>query len=292
MSQRYGCSEDLLAHYTCLRVPGKFEIDGNLDKFPWNACKPSPPFVDMVSGAAAFLETKCAALWDDENLYIAFWIREPDIRAHITERDSRVYLENDVEIFIGGDDCYYEFQINALGTIYEVFYIWQQAYKENNRFHVPEFDLVTRNVDVLGGFQDSSRYEKHPKGKRWAFMDWDFPGLKTAVKLDGTLNDNSDVDQGWTVELAFPWSGMKALRKNGATGMKEGDTLRVDFSRFEKLSYNGHTPDAHPGWSLNPHGLYDSHIPECFSYVHLTSTQVENPMSPGSTKLLDIVSNM
>ena len=123
-------------------------------------------------------------------------------------------------------------------------------------------------------------------------MDWDFPGLKTAVKLDGTLNDSSDVDRGWTVELAFPWSGMKSLRADGETVMKAGHTLRIDFSRFEKLAYNGQTPAAHPGWSLNPHGLYDSHIPECFSYVELSSDSVQNPTSPGSTKLHDIVSNM
>ncbi len=292
MSDRYGCSDQLLTHYTCRRVTDQFEIDGNLDKFPWNACQPSPPFVDMVTGTAAFLETTCAALWDEENLYIAFWISEPDIQAQMTERDSRVYLENDVEVFIGGDDCYYEFQINARGTIYEVFYIWQEAYKANRRFQVPQFDLTARNVDVLGGFQDGSRYEKHPKGKRWAFMDWDFPGLKWAVKLDGTLNDNTDIDKGWTVELAFPWSGMKSLWHEGERTMKEGDTLRIDFSRFQKLNYNGQTPQRHPGWSLNPHGIYDSHIPECFSYVHLSADRVKNPMSPGSAKLRDIVSNM
>ncbi len=174
-----------------------------------------------------------------------------------------------MEVFIGGNDCYYEFQINALGTIYEVFYIWQEAYKKGSRFDVPEFDLLTHNVDVLAGFQDGSRYEKHPRGKRWAFMDWDFPGLKSGVNLNGTLNDPSSIDKGWTVELAFPWQGMKALFGGNDYVPKAGDTLRIDFSRFEKLSFNGHTPSVHPGWSLNRHGIYDSHIPECFSVVQL-----------------------
>ncbi len=271
----YGCDEELLTHITCSRLPGTaegrgFSIDGNLEKYPWSQVERSAPFVDMVTGAPALLETRCAAVWDEDALYIAFWVSEPDIQAQMTERDSSIYLENDVEVFIGGQDCYYEFQVNALGTVYEVFYIWQEAYKKGGRFDVAEFNLLSRNVDVLGGFQDATRYEKHPRGKRWAFMDWDFPGMQSAVKLDGTLNDSSDIDKGWTVEIAFPRQGLETLWGPGSVPLKEGNTFRIDFSRFEKLSYNGHRPAFHPGWSLNPHDVYDSHIPGSFSYVHLT----------------------
>lgn len=277
MIREYGCSDDLLMHYDCFRVGngggnvnGKtFPIDGDLEKFPWNIAPFSRPFVDMVTGAPAFLETRCALVWDQECLYVAFRIKEPDIRAEMTERDSRIYLENDVEVFIGGEDCYYEFQVNALGTIYEVFYIWQEAYKKGSRFDIPEFDFFAHKIDVIGGFQDGSRYEKHPRGKRWAFMDWDFPGLRWAVKVDGTINDSSDIDNEWSAEMAFPWKGMKLLLPNAQLPPKEDFTLRMDLSRFEKLEYNGAKPDVHPGWSLNPHGIYDSHIPECFSYIHL-----------------------
>lgn len=270
MSQAYGCPEEMLTHYTCKRVAEPFTIDGDTEKSPWNHAVWSPRFVDMVTGVPGFLDTRCALLWDDRNLYVAFRIQEPNIQAQMTERDQRIYLENDVEVFIGGKDCYYEFQINALGTIYEVFYIWQEAYTRGGRFDTPEFDLIDGNVDVLGGFQDGSRYEKHPRGKRWAFMDWDFPGLQTAVKLDGVLNDSLTVDKGWTVEVAFPWTGMKSLFGPSALAFKAGDMLRMDLSRFEKLTFNGYTPDIHPGWSLNAHGVYDSHIPECFSIVHLS----------------------
>ena len=123
----------------------------------WQKAPKSRRFVDLVSGVPGFLETRMASLWDDENLYVAFWVEEPNVRARLTERDSFVWTENDVEVFIGGEDCYYEFQINALGTIYEVFYIWQDAYERGSRFDVPEFDLATRRVDVLGGFQDGMR---------------------------------------------------------------------------------------------------------------------------------------
>lgn len=274
MTNHYGYPDHLLKHYTCLYVNQPFPIDGNLDKFPWNIAPKSTPFVDMVTGAPAFLETCCASLWDHENLYIAFWIEEPDIRAQLTQRDSRVYLENDIEVFISGNNCYYEFQVNALNTIYEVFYIWQDAYKKESRFAIPEFDLLTHQVDVIGGFQDNTRYEKHPRGRRWAFMDWDFPGLVSAVKINGTINNPSDIDQGWTVELAFPWKGMTQLFLPHPTPQLFDKTIRIDLSRFEKITYNGFIPAVHPGWSLNPHGVYDSHIPESFSYFHLSNQEL------------------
>ncbi|MFW9923282.1 MAG: carbohydrate-binding family 9-like protein [Candidatus Thorarchaeota archaeon] len=264
----YGCNEEDIAHYYCHKISEKITINGRLNKAVWLKA-PKASLVDLVTGEPAFLKTQIASLWDVKNLYVAFWIDETNIQANFTERDSQIYFENDVELFIDGKDCYYEFQINALGTIYEVFYIWQDAYKKGSRFDTSEFDLLTRNVDILGGFQDLSRYKKHPRGKRWAIMDWDFPNLQSGVQIQGTINDSSDQDSGWTVELAFPWEGMKSLFGE-LFKPKIDDILRINFSRFQALQYNGIKSNYHPGWSLNPHKVYDSHIPHCFSYVHLT----------------------
>ena len=270
MTQRYGCDDKDIRHYTCRRTNEKIVVDGRLAQDVWQRAPRSPRFVDMVTGEPGFLDTRVAALWDDENLYLGFWIEEPNVQAHFTERDSPIYFENDVEVFIAGPDCYYEFEINARGTIYEVFYIWQDAYKKGGFFDPQEFDLQTRTVDILGGFQDAMRYHKHPRGRRWAFMDWDFPGLKTAVHVDGRLNDRLTIDRGWTVELAFPWAGMKTLAQGRSLPPRDGDVWRMDFSRFETLQYNQRTTDPAVGWSFNTHGVYDSHIPECFTYVHFS----------------------
>ena len=270
MKDQYGCDKKDVGHYTCFKTDEEIKIDGKLNEKSWETAPRSPRFVDLVTGQPGFWDTRIAALWNDNHLYIAFWIEEPDVKAEFTERDSPVYLENDVEVFIAGEDCYYEFQINALGTVYEVFYIWQDAYTEGSIFNTPEFDLYSRNVDVLGGFQDNLRYKKHPRGKRWAFLDWDFPGMKSAVHVDGTINDSSDVDMGWTVELAFPWSGMKTLAGKRPLPPDDGDVWRMDFSRFNSLSFSGKQVNHSPGWAFNKHGVYDSHIPECFTFIHFT----------------------
>jgi hypothetical protein len=273
MTPRYGCPESDLAHYICRRTKRPPRIDGRLDDECWRTAVRSPRFVDLVSGVPGFLDTRMAALWDDDNLYVAYWVEEPNVQAHLTERDSFIWTENDVEMFIAGPDAYYEFQINARGTIYEVFYIWQDAWKKGGPFDRPEFDLSAHPVDVIGGFQDVSRYGRHARGRRWAFMDWDFPGLRSAVAVDGTLNDDRDIDRGWTVELAFPWSGLRNLAQGRSLPPRGGDIWRMDFSRFEALRTAGLRVAPDPGWALNRHGVYDSHIPECFSFVHFSNDE-------------------
>jgi len=263
-----------IGNYICHYTDEEIVIDGKPDEPCWRRAPKSPRFVDMVSGEPGMYDTRMAALWNERALYVAYWVEEPNVRAELRERDSQIYYENDVELFIAGQDCYYEFEINALGTIYEVFYVWQDAYLSGGFADKPEFALTQENVDVLGGFQDVMRYKKHPRGRRWAFMNWDFPGLQTAVHVDGRLNDSSVVDKGWTVELALPWEGMRALDPSRALPPAEGDIWRFDFSRFELLKYNGHVADPSPGWSFNKHGVYDSHIPEVFTKVHFSRARV------------------
>ena len=115
------------ADYICYRTPTPPVVDGHLTEAVWTKVPKSPRFGDMVTGDPAFFDTRAAALWDNANLYIGFWVEEPFVEAHLTERDSLIFMENDVEVFIDGGDCYYEFEINALNTVYEVFFVWQDA---------------------------------------------------------------------------------------------------------------------------------------------------------------------
>lgn len=269
MKPRYGAPEESLAHLRCLRAPGPILPDGDLEKPPWEAAAWSGRFVDLVTGEPGFFDTRVACLWDEQALYIGLKAEEPQVRATLTARDSFIWNDNDLEVFLDGEDCYYEFEVNAFGTVYEAFFIYQEALRPGSRF-LPEFDLYSREVDVLSGFQDPSRYGKHARGKRWAFMDWDFPGLRSAVRVDGTLNDPACVDRGWSAELAFPWQGFRTLAPGRAFPPREGDVLRAAFMRFQALRYHGRTVAESPGWALNAHGVYDSHIPECFSYLHFT----------------------
>lgn len=260
--------------YTCYRTRERLAIDGRLAEAAWQKAPKSPRFVDMVTGQPGFYDTRAAALWDDENLYVAFWVQEPFVEGTLMQRDATIFQENDVEVFIDGGDTYYEFELNALNTVYEVFFIWQDAYY---KFRLPEFDVFTHQAYTFGGNHDRDAATfwrgTHPRGLRWAFTDWDFPGLRSAVHIQGTLNDNRDLDEGWTVAIAFPWAGMKHLAQGRSLPPQEGDEWRIFFGRFQKLRV-GHTI-ASPAWSWTPIGDGDNHLPERFTPVKFSNQFVE-----------------
>lgn len=261
--------------YVCLRTETPIIIDGDLNKQAWRRATRSPRFVDMVTGDPGFFDTRSALLWDEQNLYVAFWVEEPFVEAQLTARDSLIFNENDIELFIDGGDCYYEFEINALGTIYEVFFLWQDAFTKGSRFDVPEFDVRSRHAVTFGGDYDRTPKSfwrgTHPRGLRWAYLDWDFPGLRSAVRVDGKINDKSTVDRGWTVELALPWSGMRWLANGRQLPPKEGDVWKFFFGRFEKLLASGLEVTPHPAWVWSKHGIYDTHRPERWTAVQFSN---------------------
>lgn len=263
--------QDQIARYTAYRVDAPPAIDGRLDEPCWLAAPRSPRFSDLIRGRPGIHDTRAAVLWDDRCLYVGYWIEEPLVTAALTERDAEIWHENDVELFIAGPDAYYEFEINALGTIYEVFFIWEEAYRRAGYDQIPEFDRSAAGVRPFNGVG----FPQHPRGPRIGFWNWDLPGLRWAVHVDGTLNDPTDRDRGWTVELAIPWAGLKWLA--GPTNHappRPGDVWRMDFSRFN--SYKEAPPADDPGgWAWSPHGVWDSHIPELFTQVRFSDAVVQ-----------------
>lgn len=260
--------------YTAYQIRTPLQVDGDLSKPAWQNAPMSPRFVDVVSGAPALYESRAAVVWDATALYVGFWIEEPLVQARQTERDSLVFLDNDVEVFIDGGDTYYEFEINALGTIYEVFFIWRDAYARGGRFDVPEFDLLSRNAFSFGGNHDRTDRHfwqgSHPRKTRWAFLDWDFPGLQTAVQRASTFTLDSTPRAGWTVEVAFPWTGMTWLANGRSLPPADGDQWRLFIGRYEQVDINGETHTV--GWAWDPIGSTDNHVPERFTPIRFSKT--------------------
>jgi hypothetical protein len=270
---KFPCSQSEIAHYTAYRIHQPVKVDGLLDEACWKAALRSPRFVDIITGKPTLHDTRAALLWDEEFLYAGYWVEEPDVQATLTERDSLIYQNNDVELFIAGQDGYYELEINALNTIYEVFFIWEDAFEKGRYSAIAEFNRSNPKVRPFNGVEFSA----HPRGKRVGSWAWDFPGLKTAVHVDGTLNNRLDKDKGWTVELALPWRGMSLLAKGDSRRIPpgEGDVWRIDFSRFNQ--YKAPPPaKASGGWVWSRHGAWDSHIPECFPFIRFSSKVSQN----------------
>ena len=272
---KFPCPEDAIAHYTAYHITEPINVDGHLDEPAWKRAPRSPRFTDILTGGPVIHDTRAAVLWDDEYLYVAYWAEEPFLHANFTTPNSPLYYDNDVEFFIAGRDSYFEFEINGFNTAYEVFFIWANSYESSGFSQMPEFER-----SKMGGFNGVG-FTTHPRGPRLGNFNWHFPGRKSAVFLDGTVNKDTDRDRGWTVELAFPWKGMAALAMgdNRALPPKDGDVWRIDFSRFNQYKEAPPAKDS-GGWFWSRHGSWDSHIPECFPYVAFSTNDVSRaPLS-------------
>lgn len=255
------CRDEDIPRYTAYKISDTVTIDGKLDESFWKSASRSRPFVDLVSGAATHLKTNAAVLWDDHHLYVGYWVEEPQVTATHTQRDALIYEDNDVELFIAGPDGYYEFEINAFGTIYEVLFFWMDAYEKKGYYRLPAFSKTAVGAKEFNGVG-----YQHPRGRRIGFWNWDMPGLRSAVHIDGSINNQQDKDKGWTVEIAIPWTSLKILAEGDGRTLppSSGDTWRMDFSRFNVKKW---TPEDSGGWAWSSHGVWDSHVPECFTYI-------------------------
>src|SRR5262245_46129460 len=181
--------------YTCLRAASPLRVDGLLDDAAWRNAAWTPVFVDIGGSAKPRprFQTRAKMLWDDQYFYIGAELEEPHVWATLTEHDSVIFRDNDFEVFLDPDadnHLYGELELNALNTTWDL--LLTKPYKDGGK----------------------------------AVNAWEITGLKTAVKIDGTLNDARDQDKGWTVEIKWPWKGLKEL---GATvPPKDGDRWRIN----------------------------------------------------------------
>ena len=231
--------------YVCVRTSGAVAIDGRLDDPAWQSAPWSADFADMADPASSPApRTRVKMLWDDAYLYIGADIAEPHLWAEMTKHDSPLYLENAFEFFIdpdGDNHEYYEFEINAVNTTWDL--LLPRPYRDGGK----------------------------------GISNWEIAGLKSAVHLDGTLNTPSDVDRGWTIELAVPWSALEELAPH-AGPPKDGEQWRMNFTRVETAlrhdasAYKKIEGSTSQVSSWAPQYVFDIHRPETWGYVQFERT--------------------
>ena len=248
--------------------PENFEIDGNLDKEVWKKANWSSRFVDVIGNNPAIYDTKAALVWNKDYLYLAYYAESPFPKASMKNKNDLLWFDNNIELFIDGVDTYYELQVNAYNTNYEAFYIWRDAYKDNLVYRKqPEFDVIENDARVFGGNHDRQGLHfwngSHPRKNRWAFLNWELKGLETAVKINGSLNDDDKVSDSVTYEIKIPWTSLKWLSHKKSLPPQANDVWRLFLARYENLRLNG--KEVSVGWSWDYIGSDDNHRPELFT---------------------------
>jgi hypothetical protein len=96
-------------------------IDGKLDEADWKNAPAVGDFSFPWFKEGTKEQTTAKLLWDDENLYVSWHAQDKHISAYVTERHGPVSKDDCVEIFISPNPekirNYYNFEINAIGTI-------------------------------------------------------------------------------------------------------------------------------------------------------------------------------
>ena len=231
--------------YIAFRALTPPRIDGRLDDEGWRHAPWTDPFVDIEGAAKSRprFETRAKMAWDAEYFYIAAELREPHVWGTLTTHDAVIFHDPDFEVFIdpnGDNHEYYEFEINPLGTYWDLFL--PRPYKDDGK----------------------------------AMNAWEIAGLKSAVFVDGTVNDPRDSDRGWSVELAFPWRVLAEQARRPAPP-REGDQWRVNFSRVQwpidtsSGKYQKPKDAREDNWVWSPQHVVDMHRPETWGYVQFTS---------------------
>ncbi|MEX2244389.1 MAG: carbohydrate-binding family 9-like protein [Fimbriimonadaceae bacterium] len=249
--------------YVCYQ--GSPKLSGKLDDPAWQSAPWTAPFVDIEGDKKPkpTWETRVKMLWDAEFFYIGAKLTEPHVWATLTDHDSVIFRDNDFEVFIdpdGDNHQYYEYEINALGT---------------------DWDLR-----LVKPYRDGGP----------ALNEWEIPGLRKAVHVQGTINDPSDEDEWWGVKLAFPW---KVLRQYALVPSppRAGDKWRVNFSRVQwDTGDDGKKIEGRPehNWVWSPQHAIDMHKPELWGYVQFshmppgTDEFVPDPEWDARMRLMDV----
>lgn len=219
-------------------------IDGRIEQKEWKDAKWSEYFEDISESVKPLMKTRMKILWDDDYLYIAAQLEEKDIWATLNKHDDIIFKDNDFEVFIDPNNDatnYFEIEINALGTVMDLF--MHKTYKR-------------------GGPMD---------------MKWNCTGMKSAVYIKGTLNDHSNKDRFWSVEMAIPYVNLE--RPGRISKPVIGSSWRINFSRVQwqlipsnKSYIKKMNPDGSKipeyNWVWSPQGVIDMHIPEKWGYLN------------------------
>ena len=122
--------------YECPYTSEKMKIDGLLNEKAWQKAA-ILDFYIPVTHKKPISKTEARLLWDDKYLYVGFKAYDKDIWGYFKDRDDPTCREDVLEIFLKTDfkkEPYYNFEINALGTVYDAFNIKRNAAGSDHRW--------------------------------------------------------------------------------------------------------------------------------------------------------------
>lgn len=177
------------------------KVDGMLDDESWtSALTLRTVFPFNTTNAVASPLTVWSLGWNEEGLWVAFECADEDLQAPSLPRDGEVYFADCVELFLLPEfrsGLYWELVVGPTGCVFDA-------------LHAKNF-------------------------KAWGMIsrvDQNIEGLEVVTHLEGTPNDASDRDRGYTVEVKIPWREVPSYTRGNLP--RPGDILRLMLVRLDK----------------------------------------------------------
>lgn len=193
--------EKPLPSYIVKRIISPIVIDGMLNEESWLKAQEVGDFFLADGTAKASSTTHAKMLWDSSSLYLAFECFDTDIIATMTARDDKLWEEEVVEIFFAPYSPekfgYTELEVSPRGTA---------------------LDLYVR--EVRGVMPVALPYHSYNLN------------LRVGTSIRGTLNNSSDKDTSWTVEIAIP---LRDIQPVNLPPISDGDIWKMNLYRMERF---------------------------------------------------------
>jgi len=169
-------------------------MDGGMDEESWKGAavigRLDDAFGRPIEGEE---QTSVRILQDGQFVYFGIAATDQSIEATFKNRDEELWTQDVFEIYLDGQldgKEYLEIQVSPANVIFDALFASHRT---------PEWKEAAKHT---------------------------VPGMETAVKLDGTLNEKGDRDRGWTMEVKIPVASIPGFK------MAEGVELRANFYRM------------------------------------------------------------
>lgn len=160
------------------KATGKMLADGKMNEKDWERSEVrSFDHVYLDEKPSDIQKTKFRMLWDDKTLYLFYECEDSYITAREKLRDGMPFFDDCAELFLipapESANAHICFEVNLYKAVNDLVYV---------------NDFNNGNGLPIKGYNPTS---------------------KIGVKINGTVNKNSDIDKGWTMEFAIPIEAFK-----------------------------------------------------------------------------------
>ncbi|MEQ9286144.1 MAG: carbohydrate-binding family 9-like protein [Cyclobacteriaceae bacterium] len=166
--------------YKVVKAHERISIDGMMNEQVWQQAE-SRKFEDFyrIERPSDRQSTTFRMAWDEDFLYLFYSMQDKYLTAREKRRDGEPYNDDCAEIFI-----------------------------------IPAPDSLVAHIgfelNLYKACNDFVYFNKYFNNKDYVFKAFD-PEYQAETSFVGTINDNSDEDESWNLELAIPLSSFRNL---------------------------------------------------------------------------------